>query len=169
MCLISLVMYSCKGKKQPGEALVGTWHAVKFDNPNIDSFYKNSQAYIDTVGKNNDDATNIMLYHTKNMDSVRHLLQEQFDSAKSLQMTAVLNTVFTFRKDSIVILSFNGGIDSSKWTVDNTGVIELTDLTEGGAGDKLKMDIVSAADSVLILKFREDSAYTTVTFHPGEK
>jgi hypothetical protein len=166
---VSLALFSCNANKGPNRVLVGTWHAVKFDNPNIDSFFKNSQAYIDTVGKGNDDATNMMLYHATNMDSIRHLLQEQFDSAKLLQMNAVLNTVFTFRKDSIVILSFNGGVDSSKWSIDNTGAIELTDLTEGGAGDKLKMEIVSSSDTVLVLKFKEDSAYTTVTFHPGEK
>ena len=165
--LVSFALYACNGNKK--QMLIGTWHAIKFDNPNIDSFYKHSQAYIDTVGKNNDDATNLRLYGVTNMDSVRKMLQGQFDSAKLLQMNAVLNTVFTFRKDSIVILSFNGGIDSSKWSIDNTGAIILTDLTEGGAGDKLRMEIISSTDTALVLKFMEDSAYTTVTFHPGEK
>jgi hypothetical protein len=170
LAFMSLVLYACNGNKQAKQTLlIGTWHAVKFDNPNIDSFFKNSQDYIDTVGKNNNDATNMMLYHVSNMDSIRHLLQAQFDSAKMLQTNAVLNTVFTFRADSVVILSFNGGIDSSKWSFDSTGALELTDLNDGGAGDKLKMEILSSTDSVLVLKFREDSAYTTVTFHPGEK
>lgn len=164
----SLALYSCKGNKDTREKLIGSWHAVRFSNPDMDTFYRKSQLYIDTVGKNNDAETNIRLYGVANVDSMRRILQAQYDTAKLMQMNAVLNTVFTFRKDSVVVLAFNGGLDSSKWWLDK-GAILLTDMTESGAGDKLKMDIIDLNDTVLVLKLKEDSSYTTVTFHPERK
>jgi hypothetical protein len=172
LILISLVLFSCKrGKK---ELILGKWHAVKLENPSMDSFFANSQAYIDTIGKNNDPATNMSLYGATNMDSMRHLLQQQFDSAKFMQLNAVMNTMFNFRKDSIVLLSFNGSLDSSKWyfNTKNENELILAQLnTEKGAApnDNVTMKVLALSDTVLKLRFEENGSASTVTFNRNEK
>lgn len=150
--------------------VIGSWRADKVENASMDSFFQKSQIYIDTVGKNNDPQTNLKLYGVTNMDSVRRLLQQQFDSAKAMEENAVLNTVFQFRNDSIAVLSFNGNLDSSKWTVENNNAIIMQDLKGGtGDGDKVKMDILSLTDKLMKVKLIEDSESSIVTFHRETK
>jgi hypothetical protein len=173
LLLLSLIVVSCKEtetkKKDRKEMIVGTWRAVKLENPEMDSFFTNSQAYIDTVGKHNNVETNIELYGVGNMDSMRRVLQQQLDSAKSMQTNTVSNTVFSFRGDSIVVLSFNGAVDSSRWYFDAAGILVLDDLNGETAGDKVNMEVVALTDSVLKLKFMESDTYSLVTFHPEGK
>lgn len=149
--------------------LIGNWQAVKLENPSMDSFFSKSQLYIDTVGKGNDAATNFAIYGVTNMDSMRKVLQEQYDSAKMMQAYAVSNTFFNFRKDSIVVLSFNGNVDSSKWYLDESGGLVLDELNNTAAAEKIKMVIVALGDTVLKLRFEENGAKSTVTFHPTGK
>lgn len=165
--LLSLVCFACKRSKK--EMIIGKWHAVKLENPDMDSFFIKSQAYIDTIGKGHDAATNMQLYGVANMDSMRVILQAQYDSAKGMQALAIENTTFNFRKDSIVVLSFSGSVDSSKWFLDESGSLVLDDLNGHGAGDKITMEVVSLSDTVLKLKFKENNATSTVTFHPERK
>ena len=80
--------------KSVHEKIIGKWHAVKLENPGMDSFYASTQEYIDTIGKNNDAATNLELYSATNVDSIRQILQLQLDSAKKNQQEAVVNTMF---------------------------------------------------------------------------
>jgi len=166
LVLLSVVFFACKRNKK--EMLTGKWHAVKLENPDMDSFFMNSQKYIDTIGKGNDDSTNIKLYGVANMDSMRHILQQQYDSAKTMQMAAVTNTTFTFRKDSIVVLYFNGSVDSSRWYIDSKGALVLDKLNGYGPGEKISMDIVTLSDTLLKLRFNENNSTSTVTFHPDK-
>jgi hypothetical protein len=163
LMLFTLVLLSCKSNKRA--MLIGTWHAVKLENPEMDSFFRNSQAYIDTIGKNHDDATNIQLYGVANMDSMRKILQVQFDSTKAMQMDAIAHTTFKFRKDSIVELSFNGVADSSKWYIDATGMLVLNDLNAQTATDKAQMEILELLGDTLKLKFMENNSSSIVTFN----
>jgi hypothetical protein len=160
--LVPMVMLSCKHSKR--DLIIGAWHAVKLDNPEMDSFFINSQAFIDTVGKGTDAAANMQLYGVANMDSMRKVLQGQYDSAKAIQMQAVTNTVFNFRKDSIVVLSFNGATDSSKWYFDESGALVLDELATNQQAGKVKMDVLELTDATLKLKFEENNATSTVTF-----
>lgn len=164
--LLSLLIFvgACKGSKR--DLLIGAWRAIKLENPDMDSFFKNSQTYIDTVGKHNDAATNIALYGVANMDSMRQYLQQQYDSTKAMQMDAVAHTTFKFRKDSIVELFFNGSQDSSRWSLDKDGAIILTDLNAQSADDKARMEIVELSSDVLKLRFRENTSISVVTFKP---
>ena len=167
---VSVLFFSCKRSNK--QLIIGKWHAVKLENPGMDSFFSNSQAYIDTIGKNNDSATNFALYGAVNMDSMRQLLQQQYDSAKNMQTNSVLNTTFNFRDDGIVILSFNGSRDSSKWKFDNKNQLILTDLNKNDSGvlnQAVTMQVLSLSDTDLQLKFEENNSFSTVTFHPDGK
>lgn len=168
--LLTLLIASCKqATKDKRQMIIGTWHATKLENPELDSFFQNSQAYIDTVGKNGNPASNIELYGVENMDSMRKILQQQLDSAKSMQTNTVANTVFKFRADSVVVLSFNGGIDSSRWYFDTSGTLVLDDLNGATAGDKVNMQVISLNDSVMKLKFEEANTFSIVTFQSEKK
>ncbi len=164
--LCTAVLYGCKHDKK--SLITGKWHAVTLENPEMDSFFANSQAYIDTVGKGHDAATNIALYGIANMDSMRQLLQMQYDSAKNMQLDAVKNTIFEFRKDSVAVLVFNGQTDSTKWYFDADGVLVMEDLV-GGTGDKVTMHVLELTERQMKLKFEENNSASTVTFHPEGK
>ena len=178
--LMSLIFVSCKQDKAKLltgkwkvtkfennlEFLIGKWDAVKLANAELDSFFINSQNYIDTVGKKNDAATNLMLYGVANMDSMRIVLQKQLDSAKVIQYAGVTTTSFVFLDNGLAVLSFHGNIDTSTWNIDNEGNLALDDMNEGSKGEKVKMEILQLTDTSLVLKFREKDAYSIVSFHP---
>jgi|GEM_PF-1164996 len=148
------------------EFLAGKWNAVSLSNPELDNFYINGQKFIDTVGKNNDAATNKRLYGTENMDSARMALQKKFDSAKNMQASGVKSTWFYFGEDGVAILSFQGAIDSSSWYVDSLGFLVLADRNDESKGDKVKMEILALSDTMMQLRFKEAGSYSVVTFHP---
>jgi hypothetical protein len=159
--IIFIAICSCKSKR---DMLTGTWHAVKLENPEMDSFFINSQNYIDTIGKKNTDDANMQIYGVINMDSLRKVLQAQFDTAKAMQVGAVTNTVFQFRKDSLAILIFNGVVDSAVWVMDKDGRLMLDDMHRENAGEQVNMEVLKLTDMVLKLRFKEDSSFSTVTF-----
>ena len=164
LLLLSLVLFSCKRSKR--EMIIGKWQAVKLENQDIDSFFIKSQTFIDTMGKGHDDLTNMRIYGATNMDSIRHILQVQYDSAKAIQAASVTNTTFNFRKDSMLIISFSGNLDSSKWHFNDAGALVLDELNGYGPGDKIKIEIITLADTVMKLKFIENNSISTVTFRP---
>ncbi len=96
-------------------------------------------------------------------------MQSQYDSAVTMQLEAVTNTVFDFRADSIAILSFAGSVDSGKWYFEKEGILVLEEMSGDNAGEKVTMEIVSISDTALKLKFEENDAISTVTFHPEGK
>ncbi len=149
--------------------LVGSWRSVRLENREIDDFYLRTQLFIDTFGKNNDAATNLRLYNTKNVDSLRRVTQEQFDSSKSMQQQAISNTTLTFNRDSIVYLSFNGAIDTSKWRLGTDNMLTLEDMNVGMEHEKIIWEITELTDTSLVVMMKKDTSYSKVTFHPEGK
>jgi hypothetical protein len=171
LCIIlcSFVLFACKHRGENRRTmLIHSWHATKLENKEFDSFFANSQAYIDTVGKGHDAATNIALYQVANMDSMRVILQAQLDSAKKMHADAVLNTTFNFRNDSVAVMSFNGQVDSSRWYLSGNDTVILEDMHQVG-GPKIKMLILNLSTDELKLKMEENNATSTVTFRPDGK
>jgi len=163
LLFLPAAFFSCKNNRQK---LVGSWHSVRLENRDIDSFFVKSQLYIDTIGKNNDPATNMEVYGTTNIDSMRRMMQEQFDSAKSIQMRSVTNTVFNFSKDSMLYISFNGNIDTCKWILGGNNKLTVKDMNTGGTGDEMTWEILELTDTDLVIKMMQDTTFSKVTFHP---
>ena len=165
--LLFMILFSCKqGKK---DLMLGTWKGSKFENPDMDTFFMKSQQYIDTIGKNNNMRTNWELYGVTNVDSLRGVLQKQHDSAKSMQMGAVLNTIFTVKKDSIAVISFNGSIDTSKWYIENDHFLVMEEMTGTEKGSKSKMELVTLTAQEMVIKFEQESSSSKVTFVKANK
>jgi len=162
--VVTVVLFSCKRTKQ--QMIVGSWHAVGLENPEMDSFFKKSQLFIDTMGNTHNDALNMALYGTVNMDSVRAVMQQQYDSAKIIQKNAVLNTLFTFKKDSVAVLSFNGTVDSGKWFFNEKGALVVAPIIKEQANEKVEMEVISLSDTLLKLKLADGSSFSIVTFKP---
>ena len=160
---LTAVFFSCNNKRNN---IVGKWHSVRLENPDIDSFFAKSQMFIDTLGNNDDVDTKIALYGTTNMDSMRKVMQEQFDSAKSIQMRSVTHTVFNFVKDSMLYISFNGNIDTCKWSLAANNKLTVKDMNTGGTGDEMTWDVVELTDTDLVIKMVQDTGFSKVTCHP---
>ncbi len=160
-----VVLYSCQHKK----SIVGSWHSVRLENKDIDSFYIKTQQYIDTIGKTNDPAVNMALYGTINIDSLRREIQVRFDSTKALQQRSVTNTVITFKPDGTVYLSFNGNMDTSRWALGTDNMLRLTDMNAETQHDTITWEVAELTDTSLVVKMKKDSSFSKVTFHPEGK
>ncbi len=167
LIILSTILFSCKhGAK---EMILGSWQGTKLENADMDSFFMQSQNYIDTLGKNNSARTNWELYGVTNVDSLRHVLQLQHDSAKAMQMDAVKRTVFTFKKENVAIVAFNDGLDTSRWQLENDSLLVMEELTGNEKGTKTKMEIIALNEKELKLKFKQENSSSTVTFVKSQK
>jgi hypothetical protein len=163
--VLTAVACSSPATKSRRQMLTGIWYANHLENPGMDSFFKNTQAYIDTIGRNGNDDVNRQVYGATDMDSVRKAMQAQYDSAKNMQQAAVKNTVFSFLADSLAILAFSGNVDSSYWSLDNSDQLILTERhPTDSTPQQISMQIISVSEHELKLRFYEDGAYSTVTF-----
>jgi len=145
--------------------LVRKWRAVKMQSPLVDSVYKANRSYIDTLGKASSPEANLEIYGTANMDSVRRLLRHELDSTMADKMKSVKNTTFNFRKDNILVLSFDGQVDSCKWQFDAKGKLVFTSI-DGTDDNNMDMQVLTLTEAEMKLKFIEDNSYSIVTFHP---
>lgn len=159
--VVAFVLIACNGRKQK---LVGTWHVIKWENPYNDSFFRNAQNYIDTIGKEHDAATNMQIYGISNMDSLRHELQLQFDSARAVQENAATKTTFIFKKDGTAEVHIDTVSNTGKWLLDDENALILEETGFGNKGAVSKYQIVGLSDDELVLRFYEESDSSTVTF-----
>ncbi len=164
---LSLLISSCDKSKRG--MLVGAWKGVSMENPVDENFYKQNQHYLDTFGKGNSDIVNYNLYGVTNIDSLRKEMQAELDSTRALQMNGVKNSLFTFNKDSVAIMSFNGFIDTCKWLVNKDGALEIIEMAGKNKGERVTIDIMELTEKQLKLKFAQDSSFSTVTFQKSGK
>jgi len=164
---VAVTMYSCKSG---GSKIAGVWHAYKLENKLIDSDFAFTQKVIDTLGMGHDDATNIQLYNTANMDSLRKALQVQHDEAFEVQKNEVRNTIFTLKDGGMAILSFNGELDTSKWKLVNNKQLIFTDMKGPEAGDStVAMDIEQLTDTLLEVRMTKDIDTSFIFFKRESK
>ena len=149
--------------------LLGSWHGVKMEEPGMDSFFINSQHYIDTFGKNGSPESNMELYGVANMDSLRNILQLQLDSTKAVEQNAVTNTIFTFRQNGTIITSFSGNLDTGGWSLKDDKSLILQQLTGKDSGMTQNAEIISIDKDELKLRFEQDHSFVNVTFHHEAK
>lgn len=158
----TIALSSCQSKHN---LLMGKWHGVTMVNPDMDSFFIATQKYIDTFGRNADAKTAIELYGTDNLDSLRHAMQVERDSAKTMQDDAIKRTVFEFRKDSLVLMAFGGGPErNSKWFIEGDTVLVLEQTMDNGLIDRQKGVIKTLNKEDMVLKFKDEKGYSLVTF-----
>ena len=171
LVLLSLALLSCDGNKyrEKREKLIRVWRSSTVKNKDIDSFLIKTQKFIDTLGVGNDEAINMELYGTTNVDSLRKLLQVRLDSTKSMMANPVTNTIIEFSRDSLAFLSFNGALDTSKWTLGPDDVLTLEERKSGMQNDKVIWEVMELTDTSLVVKMKEDTSSSIVTFHPEQK
>lgn len=169
--VVSLGLFACSGRNNglKKERLTRVWRSVRMENKETDSFLVRTQRYIDTFGKANSPDVNISVYGTDNVDSLRTRIQEQFDSTKNIMLRSVTNTTIEFRPDSAVYLSFDGAQDTSKWVLGPDNMLTLEDKNAGMNNEKVVWEIMELTDTSLVVKMKQDTTYSTVTFHPERK
>ncbi len=154
MGFLLVAFAACQHGKENKELIIGTWKAIKVENKFADSFFRKGQEYIDTIGKGHDDATNIELYGTANMDSMRKALQVEMDSVKSLQEGQQAQTVFKFEKTGKVTLGVPGRTDTGDWHIKKNGQLVLVENNSAdGGSSSTDVDIITLNDTALKLMF----------------
>jgi hypothetical protein len=160
---ILLALYSCNSTESK---LIGSWHVVRMENPYNDSFLKNTQIFIDTMGKGHDDALNIQLYGVANMDSMRSIMQKQYDSAKLVMINAYAKTTLTLKKGGVVEMVNDGESKEGKWLIDNDNALIIEEEGFGNPGGLTKCRIIELTNKKMMLRFYQDSDSSTITFEP---
>jgi hypothetical protein len=166
LALLVFTLFSCKDDNM--KYLPGKWRAVLYQNRDVDSLFAYGQLYIDTMGKGNDDQTNIRIYGTANMDSMRKIMQQGHDEAITAQKEQVNNMVFSFLKDGKAIISFGGRVDTNKWTVDNENNVIVETMDPGSPKEILKWKVRGLSKNELKLRFMQETDSTIVTFKREE-
>lgn len=170
LLIICCVMFFVACKQSKKELIIGKWQGVKLENPDLDSFFLQSQQYIDTFGKGNDSTTNMELYGFSNLDSIRSVLQAKHDSSMAEQLNAVKSTYFNFVNDSVVNVTFNGGKENeARWKFMNDNVLVMDEKLANQESTQSKAIILSLTRSELKLKFEQDGSFSTVTFRRAGK
>lgn len=162
----SLFFTACKESKE--DMITKKWIATSVVNPELDKQIAESRVFFDTVGKSTDAATNEQLYGARNMDSLRILLRLQLDSFVAMQQTTLQNTWLHFMEDSVVAANFGTQADTVKWYFDDDGNLMLDEMAHKGAGSKIKMELVKLEDTVLQLRFNENSFSSLASFTPAK-
>jgi hypothetical protein len=162
LVLLFPLFFSCKQNKK--QLLIGTWHVTKWENPNNDTFYSRAQRYIDTIGKGHTAAENIQIYGVANVDSLRGMLQKQYDSSKAIETGLALNAVFKFRKDGIAEVTLAGTVNTGKWMMDDENGLIMEQTGFGNAAGVAKFDIIDLTDKEMKLLVYQIDDSSTVTF-----
>ena len=164
LLLSVLWLAACQHGKN--ELILGTWKGIKLENTTIDSFFIKSQQVIDTLGTHNDPDHNFEIYGTSNMDSVRHAMQLQHDSAFVIQSNRIKTTIFQFTKDKVAYHTFNANMDTdtAKWNFDDEGALILEDRNTGGNKAMKRMVIMALTDTIMVLKVWSNNDSSKITF-----
>ena len=93
-------------------------------------------------------------------------MQVRFDSTKALQERSITNTVITFKSNGLAYLSFNGNMDTSRWTLGADNMLKLSDVSVGMQPDTIVWKVAELTDTSLVVKMEKDSSVSKVTFHP---
>jgi hypothetical protein len=165
--LFSINILACK--EDNIKYLAGKWRAVKYQNYELDSIFTNGQAFIDTMGKGDNDSAMMHIYGFTNMDSARKSMQQLHDEAIAAQNEQIKKTLFIFQSNGLALVSFGGQTDSNKWTVDNERNLIIEPMDKAAAGQILKLKIVTLDKEEMTLRFKENTDSSTVTFRRDEK
>ncbi|XZF15020.1 hypothetical protein ACTHGU_02715 [Chitinophagaceae bacterium MMS25-I14] len=157
-----LLLSSCAEKKE--DKMIGTWQAIKLDNPQLNQSLADKKVFLDTVGSHTTPEMNVQLYGTADLDSIRRFMDGEIEEAKLLQEYTVAHTTFKFRKDKVAELVFGSEPDSANWYFDDDGALILDDMKLKGVGDKTKMDLITVNDTLLELRYTESGVTSTATF-----
>lgn len=149
--------------------IVGKWQAVSLENPELDKVMADQKNFLDTFGTSTNDEENLIIYGFSNVDSARDAVKQEMDEYLAMQDHAVKNTSFEFRKDGWVVRNFTGQVDSTKWNINDEGVLVLEEENDADTPHSVSMDILSLTDTMLKLRLTEQGMSSTVIFKPAGK
>ena len=164
---IILIAASCKPKRE--DLLSRKWQEVAAGNAQTTEVMESQQHFIDTVGTHTTPAQNLEAYGMTNIDSFKTMLQANMDSFKAQQQRNIDHTQFDFKKNGVVYIHTELGVDSSAWYFEEDGGLMLDEQKLKGIGSQLRMEIVHLSDTSLKVRFNELNSISTANFVPVKK
>lgn len=164
--VVVLGLSSCQAQNKE-KLLTRKWQAISLESEGLDSMMAEQRRFLDTFGRNTTDEENMAMYGFSNIDSARSLLQKEMDDYMAMQDHAIKNTWFEFRKDGMVVMNFSGQEDSTKWHINDEGILVLEESAGSNPGG-ITMNILSLDDNNLKLQMTEQGMSSTVVFKPAD-
>lgn len=166
LVIFPFVLLTASCKRSSEDMLTRKWQEVSIDNPTMQGAIDEQQHFIDTMGAHTSPDENEHLYGIRDLDSLKTELINQVNAYHVEQQRIIDNTWFLFRKDGIVLLNSDEGVDSASWYLDEDKNLILDEMKLKGTGSTISMQILELTDTSLKLSFTQDNATSTVRFKP---
>ena len=167
--VVLMLAFSACAPNDKKTMITGKWQAVSLENPQLITLMTEQTSFLDTFGKNTTTEQNMEIYGFTNIDSARDVLKKEMVDYMDMQEHAVKNTWFDFREDGIVVMNFSGQVDSTKWHINDKGMLVLEETATEGKPETINMEIISLTDSMLKLQMNDKGMSSTVIFEPVNK
>lgn len=153
--LLALLFCACRDTAE--RKILGKWRSIKIEERNWDEFFRNSKAFIDTIGNGDSDDTKMALYSTTNMDSLRTYLRAEYDSAYTAFKAMETQNSLHFMKDSSVVVGFAGGNNLGKWYINDSGLLVMDEVNHVGETEHIFIAINRLNKDTLQLAYTHES------------
>ncbi len=152
--------------------ITGSWQGTTMRNEAMEEMVTAQKALLDTLGNNTQPGEWLALYGTSNLDSFK---REGYKSLEALQVhlkESATKTNFNFRPDSIAILTFEGALDSARWSLEGDTLLVLNEIAQNGVASNppMRMSLKTLTKDSLTLIFAEREANSIMNFRrAGDK
>lgn len=145
-------LFSCQSTPKT-EPLLGDWQAVELQNPQVDAILSQQKTMLDTMTQMPEAPAYGMPEAVTTLDSFKALAYRELDAMREYYRDIASRTRFTFRQDSIAVLTFPEATDSARYRVEGDSLLVLNERALKGVGEeRMIMRIRNlTADSLTLL------------------
>lgn len=163
---IAVTLVACTEKKE--DLIAKRWQVSSWESPVMDSMVRENMAFIDTFGTNTPGDYNKNVYGVEDVtDSFRTAVRANFDEQVAMERHARENTIFEFKKDSVVYITVSDQTDSAKWYINKEDKLIIDNMTPEPQGDKFEMEIVNLTKEEMKVKLKINDDNSTIVFKPA--
>jgi len=167
LLIVCCYCLSCKENKT--DKLIRKWQEVAIIDPDLDETMHEQQVMADTLGATTDSLQNIALYGTNNVDTFKAKMNASLDSFRKQRYQAIHATIFDFKKEGIIEIYTNKGLDTGKWYLDNEGYLIIENKKRKAADTLRRLNIAEVSDTLMKLEYKEKNLKMTTVFKPVKK
>ena len=159
-----LALFACKSPKAT-DALMGEWQATALENPQVDEILAQQKQMIDTMTRMPEAPSYGMGGEMPSLDSFKAQAYRELDAMREYYKESATETKFTFRKDSVAILSFPQGPDSAHYALEGDSILALNERALKGVGEeRLVMHIEKLSADSLVLMVPDTNTRSVMRF-----
>ncbi len=156
--LVSSCLVACKESSK--DILCKKWKTISIQNKKMDEEIAFMKTYIDTLG-----AQDPELGKTINLDSVKMMLNAEFQQSMKDQQTALENTIMEFKTNGVSYTTSIDGLDSAMYSIEGQ-FIKFDEAKLKGHGETMTFEILKLDNDTLRVKLIDYGDTSIATMVP---